>query len=83
MLRLLPALLLLGCVSTRGPHPSDTEFKEEDKSWKQIFIQEMEIAVENKDNEAYYFFLQEIVKEEYKEKYGKELPANPDIKIIK
>ena len=82
MLRFLPALLLLGCVSTRGPQPSDTEFKEENKNWKLIYSEEMKIANENNDNEAYYFFLQEIVKEEYKLKFGKELPPNPTIKIL-
>jgi len=82
MLRFLPVLLLLGCVSTRGPQPSDTEFKEEDRNWKQVYVEEMEIANENNDTEAYYFFLQEIVKEEYKLKFGKDLPPNPVIKIL-
>jgi len=80
---MLPALLLLGCVSTRGPQPSDTEFKEEDKNWKLVYSEEMKIANENNDQEAYYFFLQEIVKEEFKLKFGRDLPENPVIRIIK
>lgn len=82
MLRFLPVLLLLGCVATRGPEPSDTKFKEEDKNWRLIYSEEMKIANENKDQEAYYFFLQEIVKEEYKIQFGKDLPPNPSIKIL-
>ena len=82
MLSFLPALLLLGCVSTRGPQPSDTEFKEEDRNWKQVYSEEMRIANENNDVEAYYFFLQEIVKKEYKLKFGRELSPNPTIKIL-
>lgn len=83
MLRFLPALLLLGCVSTRGPQPSDTEFKEEDRNWTMIYINEMEIAKANNDTESYYFYLQEIVKEQYKKEFGKDLPPNPSIKILK
>ena len=80
---MLPALLLIGCVSTRGPQISDTEFKEGDKNWRSIYVEEMKIANQNNDREAYYFFLQEIVKEEYKLKFGEDLPENPVIKIIK
>ena len=83
MLRFLPVLLLLGCVSTRGPQPSDTEFKEEDRNWTMIYINEMEIAKANNDTESYYFYLQEIVKEQYKKEFGKDLPPNPSIKILK
>ncbi len=82
MLRFLPVLLLLGCVATRGPQPSDTEFKEEDKNWKIIYANEMSVAKENNDTEAYFFFLQEIIKEEYKEQYGQELPANFKIRVL-
>lgn len=80
---MLPALLLIGCVSTRGPQISDTELKEGDKNWRSIYVEEMKIANQNNDREAYYFFLQEIVKEEYKLKFGEDLPENPVIKIIK
>lgn len=83
MLRFLPVLLLLGCVATRGPQPSDTEFKEEDRGWRMIYINEMEIARLNNDTESYYFYLQEIVKQQYKKEFGKELPPNPSIKILK
>ena len=83
MLSFLPVLLLLGCVATRGPQPSDTEFKEENKNWKLVYANEMTVALENNDTEAYYFFLQEIVKQEYKNQFGKDLPANPTIKILK
>lgn len=82
MLRFLPVLLLLGCVSTRGPQPSDTEFNEEDRNWRQVYSEEMRIANKNHDTEAYYFFLQEVVKEEYRIQYGKELPPNVKIKIL-
>lgn len=83
MSRFLPVLLLLGCVSTRGPRPSDTEFKEEDRNWISVYAHEMKIAKTNNDTEAYYFFLQEIIKEEYRKKYGKELCENPSIEILK
>ena len=83
MLKLLPLVLLLGCAVIRAPKPSDTKFKEEDRNWTSIYVHEMKIAKANNDAEAYYFFLQEIIKEEYKKKYGKELCENPSIEILK
>ena len=83
-MRLIILLLMLtSCVSKRSPQPSDTELNPSKRNWLEVYFYEMEVANKNNDNEAYYFFLQEIIKIQYKEKYNTELPANPSIKIIK
>ena len=47
-----------------------------------IYYTELEIAIENEDIEARYFFLQEILKIKYKSDHNKTLPENPKLKIL-
>jgi len=76
-------LMLTSCVSKRSPQPSDTKLNPDKRNWVEVYSYEMQIAKDNDDEEAYYFFLQEIIKYQYKIKYNTELPANPSIRIIK
>lgn len=77
MLRVLPFLLLCGCISTHNPAPKDTlpsrskdlqdriddltEKAEDNKKWQKIYIQEIKSAKENQDYDAYRFFLHEFI----------------------
>ena len=63
MLRLLPLVLLCGCVTTHGPQPADTEFDESQRDWVEIYRQELIIALRNDDAQAWHFFWQELIKE--------------------
>lgn len=82
MLRYIPLLLLCGCVTTqRTPQPSDTEFDQDKRNWVEVYKYELEIANENNDEEAKYYFLQEIIKLEYKRRLNVELPDNPILRI--
>mgnify|MGYP001236799656 CR=1 FL=1 len=76
-------VLLTGCVSVRDPRPSDTKFKDSDRDWVEIYRNEISIAIENEDREAYYFFVQELAKEVYKRQHGRELSPNPSIQILR
>ena len=71
-----------GCVSKRGLSPEDTKLKDSDRDWYQVYHHELKIAIENEDSESRYFFLQEIIKMNYKKEYGLELPPNPSIRIL-
>ena len=82
MLRYIPLILLCGCVTTeRTPRLSDTEFKEESRDWAEVYRYEIEIAHENQDEEAKYFFLQELIKLEYKKRLNIKLHPSPILKI--
>ena len=83
MLRLFWLVLLGGCTHTLPPQPADTLFQPEQRDWLEVYRHEIDIAVQNNDNEAYYFFLQELVKEGYYQKTGKRLPPNPRIQRVK
>ena len=83
MLRLFLLVLLGGCTYTQPPQPADTVFNVEHRNWLEVYRHEIDIAVQNNDNEAYYFFLQELVKEGYYQKTGKHLDPNPSIQRIK
>ena len=48
-----------------------------------IFRDELKIAADNQDHEAYYFFMQEIIKEHYKRQTGKDMDPNPPIILKK
>ena len=63
MLRLLPLVLLCGCVSPHNPQPTDTEFDESKRNWVEIYQNEIRIAIENGDVGAYHFFREELIKE--------------------
>jgi hypothetical protein len=83
VLRLFLLVLLGGCTYTQPPQPADTVFKAEQRNWLEVYRHEIDIAVQNNDNEAYYFFLQELVKEGYYQKTGKRLDPNPRIQRVK
>ena len=78
----LACLLMSGCVLKRGPIPEDTKFDESKRDWIAVYQKELEIAIDNEDKEARYFFLQEIIKMKYKMEYDMDLPPNPRIKIL-
>tara|TARA_A100001037_G_scaffold304042_1_gene339659 strand:- start:1828 stop:2079 length:252 start_codon:yes stop_codon:yes gene_type:complete len=80
---ILVCLALSGCVVKHSPQPSDTKFDESKRDWLAVYQKEIEIAIENEDPEARYFFLQEIIKMKYKMEYNRNLPANPRIQILK
>jgi len=54
-------LFLSGCVTQKN----EQKFN---KNWKQIYAQELKIALENDDNEAFMFFWPEYLKEINKDK---------------
>ena len=56
-------LLLGGCVTIHDPRPADTKFNEEDRDWIEVFIHEINVAIENDDAAAYHFFMQELLAE--------------------
>ena len=63
MLRLLPLVLLCGCVTTHNPQPFDTKFDESKRDWVVVFEREIRVAIENGDEGAYHFFMQELLAE--------------------
>lgn len=62
MLKLLPLLLLGGCVASQPPSSRQTEFKEDSRDWAQVYRMEIKIAVENEDLDAYNFFFEEYMR---------------------
>ena len=70
MLKYFLLLFLLGgCVPKHNPQPIDTKFDENKRDWAEVYKLEMKAAVENEDEGAYHFFLQEYMKlriEQYK-----------------
>lgn len=82
MLKFLPLALLGGCVTAHNPKPSDTKFDQSKRDWTSVYQKELEIAIDNQDDEARYFFLQEIIKIKFKVDHDMVLPPNPSIKII-
>ena len=83
MLRLFLLVLLGGCAHSPPPQTADTFFKAEERNWLEVYRYELDIAAQNNDNEAYYFFLQEIIKETYYQQTGKRLPPNVSIQRVK
>jgi hypothetical protein len=64
VLRFLPIILLCGCVSSRhDPQPYDTRLNEEGRDWVETYRNEMRIANENDDKEAWQFFFYELIRE--------------------
>ena len=72
-----------GCVVTHGPKPQDTEFDNSRRNWVKVYENEIRIAIDNKDYESYYFFVQELIKDKYREQYDKEMDPNPSLKFLK
>ncbi len=82
MLRFLPLLLVCGCVTTHDPQPVDTNFDNSRRDWAEVFVHEIKVAGENKDYGAYYFFMQELIKEHYRRNNnGKEMDPNPELRF--
>ena len=82
MLRLVFLLLLGGCVSKHSPRPADTRFDDSKRDWAKVFVHEIKVAAEHEDYGAYYFFMQELIKEDYRRRHnGKEMDSNPDLKF--
>lgn len=69
---LLPLILLSGCVVDNMPIPSDTTFRNSDRDWAQVYRNEMRIAVDNEDLDAYNFFFEEYMRERIRQVKGKE-----------
>ena len=63
MLRLLPLVLLCGCVTLHDPRPINTELDESKRDWIEIYRNEIRVAIENDDAGAYHFFMQELIEE--------------------
>lgn len=82
MLKVLPLLLLSGCATLHNPQPSDTKFDNNNRNWEEVFIHEINVAIENQDEGAYYFFLQELIKEKFRqENPGEEMHSSPILKF--
>ena len=63
MFRLIPLVLLCGCVATHNPQLGETKLNEIERDWVEIYRNEIKIAVENQDRDAYDFFMLELLKE--------------------
>ena len=83
MLRFLLLFLLTGCSYKYNPQPSDTKFKENQRNWEEVFIYEIKTAIENEDPEAYYFFMQELIKEKYYKEHGVRIQPNPPLDFFR
>jgi hypothetical protein len=79
--KILVCLALSGCAVKHSPQPSDTKFNKDKRDWISAYQEELRIALENDDPEARYFFLQEIIKMQYKSKYDLEIAPNPILRI--
>ena len=62
MFRFLFFIILSGC-SHHNPQPSDTKFDESKIDWEQIYINEINSAIENVDTDAFNFFMRELILE--------------------
>ncbi len=43
--------------------PADTKFDDSKRDWIVVFEHEIQVAIDNEDEEAYHFFMQELLKE--------------------
>jgi outer membrane biogenesis lipoprotein LolB len=60
------SLLLGGCsalVQRPNPQPEDTKFDESKRDWIAVFEHEIKVAMDNEDEEAYHFFMRELLVE--------------------
>ena len=83
MLKFLLLVLLGGCVITHNPESIETELSESKLNWISVYQEELKIAVDNQDEEAQYFFMQEILKIELKAYHNIDVSENPKIRLIK
>ena len=83
MLKFLLLVLLGGCVITHNPKSIETELSESKLNWISVYQEELKIAVDNQDEEAQYFFMQEILKIELKAYHNIDVSENPKIRLIK
>ena len=82
MRKLLLLLLLSGCATHHNPQPVDTKFDDSSRDWALVFVHEFKVAIENEDYGAYYFFMQELIKEDYRRKNnGKEMDSDPKLEF--
>lgn len=56
-----------------GLQPSDTKFKDKERNWAEVYREEMKIATENDDREAWHFFFYELVRERIRQESQKKL----------
>ena len=54
------------------PAPSDTTLRDSDRDWAQVYRNEMRIAVDNEDLDAYNFFFEEYMRERIRQVKEKE-----------
>ena len=83
MLKFVPLVLLGGCVITHNPKSSETELIKSKLNWISVYQEELKVAVDNQDEEAQYFFMQEILKIELKAYHNIDVSENPKIRLIK
>ena len=69
---LLPLILLSGCVIDNAPAPNDTTFRTKNRDWAKVYRNEMRIAVNNDDLDAYNFFFEEYMRERIRQVKEKE-----------
>jgi hypothetical protein len=65
-LLLILFLLLGGCnsfIQRHNPQPEDTKFDESKRDWIAVFEHEIKVAMDNEDEEAYHFFMRELLVE--------------------
>lgn len=66
MLRLLPLILLSGCVIKHDLKHDGANLNPEDRDWVKIYRHEIEVAIKNDDREAWSFFWREYLLERAK-----------------
>ena len=65
-------LLLIGCQSNQHkPKPYDTKYKEEERNWEYLYAIELENALMNEDDLAFYFFWPYYLEARYENKQKK------------
>jgi hypothetical protein len=83
-------LFLLGCKSITScflvqlqknePTIEDTKFDKSKRDWVAVFGHEIRVAMENEDEEAYHFFMHELLQEKvrrWKEKHSEQQNEKP------
>jgi hypothetical protein len=76
-------IFFTGCVVTHNPKTREPKIDPVERNWTEIYKQEIQTAIKNEDYEAYYFFIQELIKDSYRDEYGEEMYPNPSLKFLK